>query len=318
MMTREPDDPRLTRISLRRELIDEGLTDKAIRRLLADGTLHRLRYGAYVSGAAWSAADETDRHALVARAVLKRACTAVALSHLSALVEWDVPLWDTDLSPVHLTRIDQRAGRREAGVVQHLGALRDGDVTELNGIPVTAPARTALDSLGLVDVEHGLTIVNDLLYRGLTTIDELQACRIFMEQWPRSLSSDVVLRLADPRCGGSIGEGRTFHLCWRHSLPMPVPQYPVTDRFGRIVAYLDFAWPTHRAFVEFDGKSKYQELLRAGESPTDVVLREKRREDLVRELTGWSCIRLVWADLYRPEHTAARIRDLLTTASRAS
>jgi hypothetical protein len=40
-------------------------------------------------------------------------------------------------------------------------------------------------------------------------------------------------------------------------------------------------------------------------------MREKRREDRIRELTGWRCIRITWADLFHPERTAARIRAML-------
>lgn len=42
----------------------------------------------------------------------------------------------------------------------------------------------------------------------------------------------------------------------------------------------------------------------------DCVLREKQRESRICELTGWRCIRIVWADLYKPADTAARIRNL--------
>ena len=71
---------------------------------------------------------------------------------------------------------------------------------------------------------------------------------------------------------------------------------------------LDFALPEYKLFVEFDGKTKYSKYLRDGEKPEDVVFREKQREDLVRRLTGWRCIRLVWADLRRPRETSDRIR----------
>ncbi len=37
-------------------------------------------------------------------------------------------------------------------------------------------------------------------------------------------------------------------------------------------------------------------------------MREKAREDLIRELTGWTVIRLTWRDLDLPVHTADRIR----------
>ena len=51
--------------------------------------------------------------------------------------------------------------------------------------------------------------------------------------------------------------------------------------------------------------------LREGETATDAVLREKRREEVVCELTGWRCIRIAWDDLYQPEVTAGRIRAKL-------
>ena len=80
---------------------------------------------------------------------------------------------------------------------------------------------------------------------------------------------------------------------------------------------VDFAWPELGLFLEFDGKIKYQKLLKEGESPSDVVIREKRREELVCRLTGWRCIRIVWADLYRPERTAANIRALFRPVTAA-
>lgn len=311
MMIRKPDDPRLSPISLRKELLGIGFNDKAIARMLADGTLHRVRYGAYVAGSAWRDCDDVGRHALKARAVLKSARAKVVLSHLSALAEWDVPLWDQALDAVHVTRVDQRAGRREAGVIQHLGELRDEDTSELNLVQVTSPTRTALDAITVMDSEHALTVVNDLLHRKLTTAVDLEAGRVFMERWPGSIRHDLVLRLADGRCGSSVGEGRTLWLCFAQSLPRPEPQYAINDETGRLFAYVDFAWPEFGVFLEFDGRIKYQELLRDGESPTDVVLREKEREKTICRLTGWKCVRITWADLYHPERVAALIREAL-------
>jgi hypothetical protein len=298
-------------VVLRCELLAQGHTDRSIRRLLGRHVLVRVRHGAYVDAASWSACDELGRHGLVARAVLREARAPVALSHLSAAAEWEVPLWDTTLGAVHVTRLDGRGGRREAGVEQHVGSLRDEDVTELNGVVVTSPTRTALDCLALMDVEHGITVVNDLLHRGLTTADQLSAANDFMDQWPGTLNNDLVLRLADGRCGESVGEGRLLYLCFRASLPAPTPQYPIRDRNGRVFAYVDLAWPGLGVFVEFDGRVKYDGLRREGESVVDVVLREKRREERICELTGWRCIRITWADLYRPDETAARIRAVL-------
>jgi hypothetical protein len=318
MIRREPDDPRLARITLRKELLAEGLNDRAIGRLVAEGALHRLRYGSYVDATSWQSCDLVGQHGLVARAAIKRAQAGVVLSHTSALGEWDVPIWDMALSDVHMTRIDRRAGRRQAGVIQHLGELRDEDVVELNGIQVTSATRTALDCTTVMDTEHALTVVNDLLHRKLTTPEALREGADFMSQWPGSLRTGLVLQIADGRCGGSVGEGRTLYLIFRQGLPKAEPQYPIPDESGRTVARVDFAWPALGVFLEFDGRIKYQELLEEGESPTDVVLRENKREKLICRLTGWRCIRITWADLYRPERTAALIRRELFPAGTAA
>ena len=70
-------------------------------------------------------------------------------------------------------------------------------------------------------------------------------------------------------------------------------------------------------WVEFDGREKYTRYLREGETVTDAVLREKRREDRVRELTGWICVRITWAELADPRRLAARIRAAFATQQAA-
>jgi hypothetical protein len=164
--------------------------------------------------------------------------------------------------------------------------------------------------IALGDTEHALVTVNGLLNAEETSIGLIQRRLQSMANDPHTLNAPVVLGLADGRCE-SAGETRTFCLCWRHQLPMPIPQYPIQDRHGRVVARVDFAWPELDTFAEFDGKLKYLRFRRPGESIEDAVLREKRREELVCGLTGWRCIRVTWSDLYRPERTAARIQATL-------
>jgi hypothetical protein len=246
--------------------------------------------------------------------VCRQARTSVVVTHVSAVGEWDIAQWELPLDHVHITRDDQRAGRHEAGVHQHLGELRPQDIVERNGIRVAAVPRTCLDAVSLVDVEHGLVVVNDVLHKKLTTPEELAACAAYMEQWPGSLRHRVVLRLADGRIE-SVGESRFFFLCWQQGLPLPIPQFEVVNEWGRVVAVVDFAWPELGLFVEFDGKVKYKAPDREDETVVDVVLREKQREELVCQLTDWRCLRVVWADLYRPEHTAARVKSLFRPTS---
>jgi len=304
------DDPRRTPIWLRKDLLAQGHNDKSIKQMVATGVLCRIRYGTYVDAAAWSSCDEAGKHAILTRAVLKRARAEVVASHLSAAVEWELPFWELVLDIVHVTRLDERAGRREVGVVQHLGELPGDHVVERNGIPVTSAPRTALDCATLLDLERAMALIGDLLHRRLTTKDELCELLEFMKQWPGSLQNKLAIDLADGRCE-SVGEHRTLFMCWKQGLPRPTPQYKV-EKNGQVVARLDFAWPDRKVWLEFDGRVKYQALLRDGENATDVVLREKEREKLIGRLTGWECIRITWADLRRPEQTAAMIREVLS------
>jgi hypothetical protein len=297
-------------VILRPELIDRGFTDRELALLVRSGELHRLRRGAFTLGTTWRAAEEAARHALLARAVLLQARTDVVLSHVSALPEYAAPTWGLLLDDVHLIRRDRRAGRKERGVRQHQGVLLDGDVVMRNGVEVASPDRTPLDITTVSGVEASLGVMNYFLHAGLTTPERLWARYEPMRQDPFTLRTELVLRLSDGRIE-SIGESRTFFLCWRHGVPAPEPQWTVYDVDGRLVARLDFAWPDLKVWLEFDGREKYVKFLKDGESVVDVVLREKQRESMISELTGWRCIRITWADLQYPERTAARILAFL-------
>jgi hypothetical protein len=297
-------------VLLRPELLDSGFSDREIARMVHNGQLHRLRRGAFTHGTVWRGADAADRHAVLARAVLLQARTDVVLGHVSALPEYGAPTWGLPLDVVHLIRKDRRAGRKERGVRQHQGLLLDGDVVMRNDVEVAGPDRTPLDISTVAGVEASLVVMNHFLHERLTSRERLQERYEPMRQDPFTLRTELVLRLADGRIE-SVGESRTFFLCWRHGLPAPTPQWCVYDDRGGFSARLDFAWPEFKVWLEFDGREKYVKFLAEGESVVDAVVREKQRESMISELTGWRCIRITWADLQYPERTAARIRDFL-------
>jgi hypothetical protein len=247
---------------------------------------------------------------LVARAAVAQAKTEVAVSHVSGLPYVDAPTWGLDLDVVHLTRKDGKAGRSEGGIRQHCGAIIDGDVIEVDGIEVMAPTRLALEVTTVAEVEASICVVSHLMHHGLTTMEQLQARYELMRHWPDTLATDLVLRLSDGRFE-SVGESRTYYLCFREGLPMPEPQYEVRGPNGKLIGRVDFAWPEYGVFLEFDGKVKYEKLLRDGERASDVVVREKEREQEICRVTGWRCIRIGWSDLAHPARTAAVIRRAL-------
>lgn len=304
-------DPRRGRVMLRKQLLAEGFTDKAIARRVAGGEWVHIRHGAYTEATTWNALDAAGRHALTVRAAVAQARTKVVVSHVSGLPFIGAPTWGIDLDVVHLTREDGKSGRLEAGVRQHRGTILEGDVVECEGLKIMSATRLGLETSLVAEPEASVAVVSELLRARRTTMGRLRARYELMQHWPDSLRTDLVLRLADHRFE-SVGETRTYFLCFREGLPMPEPQYEIRDESGRVVARVDFAWPELGVFLEFDGKVKYEKLLKEGQRASDVVWAEKRREEMICRLTGWRCIRISWADLADPMRTAAMIRQALS------
>ncbi|PKH40492.1 Transcriptional regulator, AbiEi antitoxin, Type IV TA system [Nocardioides alpinus] len=298
-------------ISLRRELIAAGWTDRDIARAVRSGLIHRVRYGAYVDAKLWRMLDsDRDRHRARSRAVLRTAHPSSVLTHQSALAEHIDLLWRLCLDDVALTRTDGVAGRHESGIVHHSGGLHLPDITVRNGVPVSTPPRTAIEILSTHDTELGLCLLNALLHTGRTTLDEVRAVAARTEHWPHTLAVRIAIGLADPRLS-SIAESRTFHLFYRENVPLPVPQVDVHDALGTLLGCVDFLWPKQGVFLEFDGRIKYELFRRPGETLADYLMREKKREERICQETGWICIRIGWSDLENPQATARRILAIL-------
>ncbi len=291
---------------LRRDAVERGVDDNALAALVRTGVLVRLRQGGYCLRSVYFHADKAERHRLLCRLVMKQYDDHVLLSHASSCLVQGGPDWGLDLSSAHLTHTSG-GGRRASRVVHHLGDCRVVDVREHAGLRVTVPARAVVEVACTDGAEAALVQANHFLHRGEMSLEELRLQAERSTYWPGSLRIHPVLLLADPRLE-SVGETRCDHFFWTVGLPRPVPQYEVRLEDGTVVARVDFAWPDLGVIVEFDGRTKYHQLRREGESIEQAVLREKAREDLIREVTGWTVIRLTWADLDNPQHTAARIR----------
>lgn len=297
-------------IILRRDVIAAGADDKCLLRARKANHVVRIRQGAYCVSTVWAAATPAERHRLLARAVRKLYEDDVALSHVSALLAQGGPDWRLPLSHVHLTSLDGVGERTQAKVKHHRGGLWVGDLRrdELGWI-TTAP-RTALDVASIVERDPGICVLDWVQQRGLAARSELTDGVACKKEWPDTLALKLRVDLSCGRCE-SVGETRTHLLCHDQHLPEPVPQFEIFHPSGRLAGRVDFAWPELKVMAEFDGLKKYLALRRDGETIEQCVIREKAREDLLRRLTGWRMIRLVWADLEHPRATAEMIREFL-------
>lgn len=295
-----------TDVLLRRDLIAEGLTDRDIHAQVKAGALTKLRYGAYAPTGLLHEVDGVDMMRARARAVLRTAHESAVLSHQNGLAEHGVPLWGVGLDETHLTRTDGRAGRREAGVVHHRAVLEPRWWSVHHGVPVVHPARAAIEVATAHGPEAGLVAACGVLHLELATVAELHDAAAAARHWPGSLGTRLVLARADGRLT-NVAEARTWHMFFEQRIARPEPQVRVLDEDGNLLGIVDFLWAKLGVFLEFDGRIKYEQHRRPGESLGDYLMREKRREEQICVQKGWICIRVTWADLERPVVLARRI-----------
>ena len=187
-------------------------------------------------------------------------------------------------------------------VRRHTSPLDPEEVVELHGWPATTLARTVVDLARSVPFAQGVAAA-DAALRGLDPVLLLAA----LEReagWPGVGRARRVVAFADGRSESAGESVSRVVLSERGLLPSDL-QLPVRDG-ARLLGRVDFAWPEHRTLGEFDGRVKYGRLLRPGEDVTEVVYREKLREDLLRDL-GWQVVRWTWADLDHPEVIVERL-----------
>ena len=301
----------LDHVFLRSEALKFGYDDRDLRRALQDGQLTKVRHGAYVSSLVWAEADSLERHRLRSHAVLRSHATPLALSHTSAAVEHGLRLYRPDLDKVHVVCLDKPMARSTPDVVYHRVPVQEADLEERpDHVLVVKPTRAALETASLSSVASGLVVLDGLVHQKLATVDEVHEAHARFHG-PGSRKLQITVRLV--RDGAeSAGESLGRHLCWSQHLPAPTLQFEVRDADGVLIGRTDYAWPEFGVLGEFDGLGKYGRLRRPDESVEQAVVREKRREDLLREITGWLMIRIIWSELYRPVETAHRIREQLS------
>lgn len=297
----------------RREAIEAGYDDRVIARMVRARVWIRFRRGFYAFADEWRALDDVGRHRVRSRAVLRSLGSAVALSHVSAVIAHGIEVWGVPLDRVHVTRLDGAVGRIEGDVVHHQGICLEGEVVDVGGLLATTAVRSVLETGSLSTNEAALCLFDNGLRRELFDHDELREHHLRLGAWPMMRHLHVPVRMADPGAA-SIGESRGRWMFWTHGLPSPRLQYEVRDPAGNLVGTCDWGWPQHGLLGEFDGRVKYGRLLRPGQEPGDAVFAEKRREDLVREVSGCAMVRLTWEDYDRPDLAVARIQRLLRRA----
>ncbi|KAA1417782.1 type IV toxin-antitoxin system AbiEi family antitoxin domain-containing protein [Nocardioides humilatus] len=279
----------------RQEALSAGHAGYDIARNVRTGTWIRFRRGAYAFADEWRPLSLVGRHQVRTNAVMRSLGDAVALSHVSGCIRHGIDVWGIPLDRVHVTRLDGGPGRIEGDVVHHEGLTLSHDLMRLGDHQVLAPDRCVLEAGSRSTNEAALCLMESGLRSRQYDGDALSRRFEQMQSWPFMRHLQVPVRMADPRAG-SVGESRGNWMFWTLGVPRPHSQFEILHPNGELAGISDWAWPDHRLLGEFDGRIKYGRLLKPGQDPGDAVFEEKRREDLLRELSGYGMIRFVWSD----------------------
>jgi len=294
----------------RREALEHGYRDEDLHLCLRAGVLVRIRHGSYTFTDVWAVADDMERHRLRAHAVLRSHSSRIVLSHTSAAVEHGLRLYEPDLRRIHVTCLDKPMARTTHDVVYHERPCAESEFTEVGGSLVVNPVRAGLEAASLTTVAGGMVVLDSVLDLKGANLGEIHREFARISGSPYSRKLQITVRLT--RKGAqSVAETLSRHLMWERHLPEPVLQFEVRDEWGNVLGITDFAWPEYGVLGEFDGMVKYGRLRREGETAGEAVEREKRREDALRAETGWLMVRIIWAELFHPSATAAKIRTQL-------
>ncbi len=266
----------VTRADLRRL----GVGDNAIDARVKSGRLWRIHRGVYAVGR-----PTLTFHGRLMAAVLSCGPDA-AVSHYAAgallgLLKERGPRIDVT--------VPGSGGRRRRGaLIIHRGALPDADVTTVDGISVTSPARTVLDLAGFLPRRRLERVIDEAEYlrldlsglgprRGRTGSAMLKS--VLAEHQPGTTRTRSEL------------EERMLSLLRGFGLPIP-------DMNVQIEGYeADFVWRERRLIVETDGWRAHG---------TRHAFERDRRRDTDLVAAGWRVLRVSYKRLEREPAWVAR------------
>lgn len=275
----------------RHQLHELGIGQDAIDGRLAAARLHRIHRGVYAVGHI-----KLTGNGRYLAAVL--ACgPGAALSHRSAGDHLGIrPTTGRRIEVI----VPTHAGRRgRAGITLHrCRSLLPAEVTVVDGISTTTPARTLLDLAGALrpqQLERAIDRAEAL------RIFDLRALRACMAAHPRQRGLTALLSILDKRLEPAFTrndlEDCFLGLCTAAGLPRPKVNVQV-EGFE-----VDFFWPEQRLIVETDGRATHG---------TRTAFEHDRARDARLTAAGYRVVRFSYRQVvYEPEFVAATLRALL-------
>jgi hypothetical protein len=149
--------------------------------------------------------------------------------------------------------IGQRGDQiRRVGVRATSALLQPEDVTEVLGIPVTTPVRTAFDLARRGDLTEAVVGVDAMLNRGGCELAELATYIATHRRWRGVRYAGAALKHAEPLAESPMETRQRMRLILA-DLPRPRAQVPVADN-GKVFAYIDNGYDKWCVGADYDGE----------------------------------------------------------------
>jgi hypothetical protein len=175
------------------------------------------------------------------------------VSHRAAAHRWRLAGGDRRL--IEITCVRWRRARCADVIVHESRAFAPIDHTELDGFPITTPARTILDLGAVVRPVVVEMALNDALRTELVTLDQIREILRRLGRKGRN-GAGVLRKIVDERSPGRPSESppevRMIRMLVRNGLPEPIRQFEVRTSDGALLARPDAAYPQWRIALEYD------------------------------------------------------------------
>ena len=276
------------------QLVELGLSERAVRARVAAGRLHRVYRGVYAIGR-----SSLTAHGRWMAAVLACGSGAV-LSHRSAAALVGLRPSASARIEVTVPRRASRSGSVRGIIVCGRPTLSPPDVTVGDCIPCASVARILLDLAERLDdnaVTKACTRAEQLRIYDQTAIDDLLSRNPGARGTARLERVTIAL---DPCVAWTKEEleRRFLLLCRSYDLPIPLVNTPM--RLADQTFEPDFLWPAQRLIVETDGYATHG---------TREAFEGDRRRDQLLDAAGYRTLRFTWRQLRdEPARVAETLR----------
>lgn len=290
------------------ELLSRGYSRRAREHAERTGHLYRVRHGVYALASELPTGPDEAEAVLEmrSRAAARYISTGTAISHTSALVLHGLPAHDLDTRRVTTTRHRPGSGSRrgESSICHNLDL--GGAVIEVDGIPVTTPARTIVDVARTSPFTGAVCAADEALRRKLCSPEDLAAELEAATGRVGIARARAVVAFADEGAQ-SVLESVSRVAINRAGLPMPQLQREFVLADGTST-FVDMYWEEWGLVGEADGSAKYG--IDDGEEGVRQKLRdEKKRQNHIESL-GNIFRRWQWED-YRRNKLVPIIREAM-------